>query len=126
MYRSIAIATLALLAVMTSAPAQAQQGWDSRQNSRYGSGINTTQSQLQARINSGVNSGRLTQREASRLQSKLNHIANIEARMRASGNRLSFGERQRLNNQLSQLSADITQQMNDFERRFAHRRGGWR
>jgi hypothetical protein len=95
-------------------------------NSRFGGGINVTQAQLQARITAGISSGKLTRQEAAKLQAKLSRINTLEARLRSTGNRLSFGERQRLNNQLSQLNAQITREMNDFDRRFASRRGGWR
>jgi hypothetical protein len=89
-------------------------------NGRWGNGgsqINSTQVQLQARINMGVRNGRLNQREAARLQTKLAQISQIEARMRATGNRLTFSERNRLNNQLASLSRDITKELNDFDRR---------
>lgn len=131
MKRIIAMASLAVMAAMAvSTPADAQRGWDNRYDNqfsgRYGGGINNTQAQLQARITAGINSGRLSNREAARLQAKLSRIATVEARLRASGNRLSFQERQRLNRQLANLSAEITRDLNDFDRRFAGRRGGWR
>lgn len=80
--------------------------------------IDNTQLKLENRIQAGINSGRITPREANQLQTKFNQIASLEARLRTSGNRLSFGERQRLNLQLARLNADITRQMND--RNFGH------
>lgn len=127
MKRFITITTMAILSVvaLSSTPANAQRGWDN--NYRSGGSINATQAQLQARINNGISSGRLTQGEASRLQSKLNRIGALEARLRANDGRLSFRERQRLNSDLNMLAADITRQLNDFDTRFAHRHGGgWR
>ncbi|MBY0547492.1 MAG: hypothetical protein K2W95_09385 [Candidatus Obscuribacterales bacterium] len=132
MKRFIAVASLAIMAILSlSSPVSAQRGWDNRYDNqfsgRYGGGINNTQAQLQARITAGINSGRLSSREASRLQAKLARINQVEMRLRATGNRLSFGERQRLNRQLANLSSEITRDMNDFDRRFASgRRGGWR
>ena len=144
MKRFIAVSSLALMAVLslsTSAEAQrgwdnrydnqGQRGWDNRYNNqfdgRYGGGINNTQAQLQARITAGINSGRLSNREAAKLQAKLSNIAQFEMRLRASGNRLSFNERQRLNRQLANLSSEITRDLNDYDHRFASgRRGGWR
>lgn len=165
MKRSIAAASLALIAaIAASAPAQAQ--WASNKydaqftkydgafnkfdaykydsllakhdaynnkfgahfNSQFnlGSDIDSMQAQLEARIASGVASKRLTPREASQLRAKLSHIATVEARLRSTGNRLSFSERNRLKNKLTTLSAEITREMNDFDRRFAGRHRGWR
>jgi hypothetical protein len=105
------VAMIAALSIMPAAEAQFRSG-------RYGTNnINVVQSQLQARINAGVANGRLNQKEAARLQSKVAKISALEARMRASGNRLSSRERATLNTQLSNLSAQITRELNDFERR---------
>lgn len=94
----------------------------------YGGGVDGTQARLQARINAGIRSGALTRGEASRLQSKLQQINQLEMRLRMSGNGLSWRERVRLQDKLSNLSNDINRQMNDFERNFGgFRRGGhWR
>ncbi|MBY0548118.1 MAG: hypothetical protein K2W95_12555 [Candidatus Obscuribacterales bacterium] len=92
---------------------------------RFGN-IDNAQARLQSRITAGINSGRLTQAESARLQAKFAQIASMEANLRASGNRLSFGERQRLTNQLARLSSDVTRQMNDFDGRVANNgRYGW-
>lgn len=85
--------------------------------------INGSQSRLQSRINAGVRSGALTRGEASRLQSKLNQINDLEFRMRNSGSRLSWQERQRLQDKLNNLSNDINRQLNDFDHNF---NGGYR
>lgn len=131
MKRLIALSMLAIastLTVMSPADAQSYNNRDFNRtgnyyggnfnNGRFGGGqINSTQAQLQARINLGVRNGRLNQREAARLQAKLAQISQIESRMRSSGNRLTFSERTRLNNQLASLSRDITKELNDFDRR---------
>lgn len=119
------IIPLAILAVVTTAtatlPASAQ-GWGyGGRNYNYGANINNVQAQLQARINAGITSGALTQKEASKLQAKLSRIASLEARLRSTGNRLSFQERARLNNELTRLSADIQAQMTDSEIRWNNR-----
>lgn len=99
---------------------------------QYGNGFNrfgnidNAQARLQSRITAGINSGRLTQAESARLQARFAQIAGLEANLRASGNRLSFGERQRLTNQLARLNSDVTRQMNDFDGRVANNgRYGW-
>lgn len=108
-----------ILALATLAPAaDAQYNW----------GVNGTQAQLQSRINFGVRNGSLTRSEASNLQRKLNQITSMESRYRNTGNRLSWSERNRLNAQLSRLSADIEQQLNDLDRRNSNnnrRHRGW-
>jgi hypothetical protein len=50
----------------------------------------------------------------------------MEARMRATGGRLSFTERNRLNQKLSNLSFQVTRELNDLERRHVgYRNRGW-
>lgn len=107
--KHVAAALLALVAVGTmSMPANAQF-------SRYNVGINGTQSQLQTRINVGLRNGSLTQREATKLQSELNQLTSMEARMRANG--LSQRERSILNSKLMQLSNNVNRELNDFQKR---------
>ncbi len=72
---------------------------------------------LQTRITKGLQNGRLNQQEAASLQAKLSQISAMEVRLRASGNNLSRGERNRLDRQLSTLSAQITRELNDFDNR---------
>jgi hypothetical protein len=90
-----------------------------------GGNINGTQAQLQARINAGIASGALTSREAASLQSQLANINNLEARLRMTGGHLSFGERQRLQADLSRLSMRVQAQLTDNETRWnnSHRHG---
>lgn len=114
------LSLVAIMAALTIAPAQAQYNYNhNRNNSGFGyrNDINATQARLSSRISRGVADGRLSQREETRLRGKLSQIADIEARMRSSGNRLNFRERQRLQSQLASLANDINRQMNDFERR---------
>ena len=117
------LAAIAVLSVVTPAEAQ-QYSWNQQTNNSFnsrhnygGNSINTTQAQLQARINQGIASGRLSQREASKLQAKLAKVAQLELKMRNSGNRLNRFERARLDAQLLALNAKITIELNDFDRR---------
>lgn len=95
-------------------------------NAQYGMGMNidATQAHLQQRINMGFNSGRLTRSEFTSLQNKLNRINVIENRMRNSGFRFSYGERNKLSFELSELNRDISRQLNDADTRFGNRNGG--
>jgi hypothetical protein len=123
----VTISMVALLAVAATTPASAQYGggWGYGGGNFRGS-INSTQAQLQARINQGIASGRLSRQEAARLQNKLAQVAALEARMRASGARLTWNERNKLNKQLSNLNVQITRELNDFEnRRIGNRNRGW-
>lgn len=117
MKRLFSIAAAMLIASsLSSMPANAQfASW----------GINSSQAALQARVNAGFRSGALTRSEFNSLQGKLNNIASLEARLRASGNRLSFSERNRLNQRLAKMSVDIQRQMSDAERRFGNRYHHW-
>lgn len=130
MKRFIALSMLAIASTLTVMPPADAQSCQTRDIDRAGSycganfnagrcggQINSTQAQLQDRINLGVKNGRLNQREAARLQTKLAQIAQLEARMRATGNRLTFSERTKLNNQLAKLNREITKELNDFDRR---------
>lgn len=129
MKRLPTISLMALLAVLTIVPANAQNYSQYGQHSQYAkhnqygwrnpsnTNINVTQAQLQQRVNRGITSGRISQREATKLQEKLSRFATAEARMRTSGGRLTARERTRLNSQLAILNAEITRDLNDFERR---------
>ena len=86
--------------------------WD-RGGRQHGGNINVHQSLLRQRINAGISSGRLTRAEASRLLNEETRIAQLEDRLRASGNRLSFDEQRRLYSELDQLSAKINKELND-------------
>lgn len=88
-------------------------GWNGNNwnNGRFN--INNRQTQLNSRIQSGITRGRLSNAEAARIQSRYNQIAELEARLRTSGNRLSFGERSRLNSELSRLSARLNRDLRD-------------
>lgn len=123
MKRVLLLSIIALTTALSAMPAYAQysNGYQLGNyfNNRWSadSRIDTMQSRLQARINQGISDGRLSQSEASRLQSKLSKIANLEARLRMSGNRLTFNERNKINRQLDSLNMQISREMNDFERR---------
>ncbi|HNB21411.1 MAG TPA: hypothetical protein PKZ32_03290 [Candidatus Melainabacteria bacterium] len=110
----LSIAALGLIATTTLiTPAQAQMF------AGFGN-INQAQARLQQRINAGVRSGKLTRQEAFSLNRKMSRLNAMEAQFRSSGN-LSFGERARLNSELSRLSNDISLQLNDFDTRYRNR-----
>lgn len=94
-----------------SVPAHAQWG--------YGGNIDSRQQMIYNQLNRGLSSGRLTQREYNRLLSRYNHVNSVEARLRAGG--LNWRERQRLNNQLSNLQMQLRRDL--FDRQSA---GNWR
>ncbi len=79
----------------------------------FAGNINGRQSAINSRIQQGISNGRLNQREATRLQNRYNQIANLEAQLRTSGNRLSFSERARLNGDLSRLQGQLSRDLND-------------
>lgn len=87
------------------------RGWDNR----YGTNVSvdSRQSLLRQRIDRGVSSGRLTRREADRLYADEQRIVDLEAQLRASGNRLTFSENRRLLTQLDDFSRKINQELND-------------
>lgn len=102
-------------ALFVSPPADAQ---------RFGGNINVNQAVLQQRINAGARAGWLTRSEAQSLRTRLARINVLEARLRASGRGLSFAERNRLNAELSRLSAQINAQLTDSQNRWNRRRLG--
>lgn len=88
------------------------QGGPTPYNNR---GINGDQANQQTRINQGVQSGSLTPQEAQRLQNNQAEFAAKEARLRASGNGLSYQERARLESEQARLSRQIYNQKNDAQ-----------
>ena len=78
-------------------------------------GINGDQANQQARINQGIQTGALTPQEAQRLQNNQAEFAAKEARLRASGNGLSYQERARLEAEQARLSKQIYNQKNDAQ-----------
>lgn len=71
------------------------------------------QSMLRQRIYDGLRSGKLSRTEADRLLSDERRIADLEARMSASGGRLSWSEQRRLLAERDQLNAEINQELTD-------------
>ena len=67
--------------------------------------INAIQQSLENRIRTGSKNGSLTPAEVSRLQTQFNRINDLEGRLRKGG--LNSAERDRLDNQLDDLSAEI-------------------
>lgn len=123
MKRLLSITAVALITASFFAPAahaQFHPGYPT---------VSRTQAQLEARINSGVRSGALTRREAASLRAKVLKYVRLEFNLRKSGNRLTFQERNRLNNELAKLNREIHLQMTDSERRWntriSNNRPGW-
>lgn len=75
--------------------------------------INGRQFEQQERIIRGVSNGSLTGREARHLERREQRFAAQEARFRASGNGLSYAERQRLNHEQNVMSRSIHNQAHD-------------
>lgn len=118
MKKYIAIIGALLMSAAVVSPAQAQNFWYRNQQYSFNTNnINRVQLQLENRIQRGIHSGRISQQEAMRLRNRLAQIDQAEARMRASGGRLTFAERQRLSMRLANASSAITRDLNDFERR---------
>ncbi|MBS1955927.1 MAG: hypothetical protein JST89_17210 [Cyanobacteria bacterium SZAS-4] len=107
----LALVSLAIAATAQSANAQ-----------HWNRGVNARQDRQQDRINQGVQSGQLTGHEAAELQRQQNALKEQEARMRASGNGLSQGERDRLEREQNALSRNIYRQENDGQRAYGP---GW-
>ncbi len=100
------ITALSIMAILTSVsfanPAEARQR-----------GVNKRQCSQQQRIGNGAQNGSLTNRETHRIERREGHIANQEARMRASGGGLSRREHRRLEHEQNGLSNDIYRQKHD-------------
>src|SRR5262245_2191047 len=84
------------------APANAQN-WGSQYSNHWN--INAIQASLQNRIKNGSRNGSLTPSEVSRLQAQSDKINDLERRLRQGG--LNSAERNRLDNQLDNLSSEI-------------------
>ena len=88
-------------------------------NNFFGFGnVDSIQARQQAQIQAGLSSGRLTAQEAAKLQREFDRIAAREAQLRASGNNLSWQERNRLNQKLQQLSSKIQRESRDRQGRY--------
>ena len=77
--------------------------------------INQRQRTLDNRIDTGLNSGRLTRNEATQLRAEFRQIAALETNYRRNG--LSTNERRDLDRRFDRLSAELTAQLNDLQRR---------
>jgi len=77
--------------------------------------INQRQYRQQNRIADGVNSGQLNARETNRLERREGHIANYEARARASGGGLNYRERYRIERMQDRTSRAIYRQKHDAQ-----------
>lgn len=89
------------------------RGWDNNNRRRYNASVDTRQSLLRQRIARGVTAGKLTQREADRLYRDEQRIADLEAQLRVSGNRLSYSENRRLLSELDDFSRRVNRELND-------------
>ncbi len=104
------VAILFGLISILAAPANAQN-WHPQCSSHWN--INKIQQSLQERIRVGTQSGRLTRSEVARLQAQFDRINDLESRMRRGG--LNPAERDRLDDELDKLSADIYRETRDGE-----------
>ena len=80
--------------------------------------INQRQRDQQQRISQGVQSGQLTPREAQRLEREQYRFNREEQRFRASGDGLSWRERNRLEDQQDRMSRQIYRQKHDGQHGF--------
>lgn len=115
------VAALMLTALVGGTAAQAQGRWDNhwnhRNNNNWGNNFNLSMfdqnwfTSMQNKINRGIQSGRLTPQESRRLQSRLNRIQNMQARMSRNG--INPRERQELISQLQRENDLINQELHD-------------
>lgn len=103
MKKILILAALGLAAAASATPAAAQ--------------INRREHNQQQRIANGVRTGQLTPREAARAEGQQARIARAERRMRASGGRLTFAERRRLQQRQNHASRFIYRQKHDRQGR---------
>lgn len=89
--------------------------WNNRISSRFFpfGNVDNRQASIATRLQQGIASGRLSTGEANKIQSRFDKIAQLENNLRASGNRLSFSERARLNNDLSRLNSQLSRDLRD-------------
>jgi TolA-binding protein len=83
-------------------------------------GINAQEARIAQRIEQGARNGALTRPEAQRLRSQLREIERLEQNYRRNG--LSNFERNDLERRLDNLSARVSNQRHDDQRRGGHRR----
>ena len=83
------------------------------QPAEAGRNINKRQKQQNQRIRRGVRSGTLNKREARRLRKQQKAFNRREAKMRASGGKLTAKERAKLNRSQDKMSKNIFKQKND-------------
>ena len=78
--------------------------------------INQRQERQGKRIDQGVQSGQLNEKEAARLEAQQKALAEREAKMRESGDKLTKGERVALQKQQNRTSRRIAKQKNDRQK----------
>ena len=91
-----------------AAPANAQS-WSPQCADHWN--INAIQQSLQNRIRIGAQNGSLNRNEVARLQAQFDRINDLERQLRRGG--LNSGERNRLDNELDNLSANIYRESHD-------------
>jgi hypothetical protein len=77
--------------------------------------VDSRQAALNTRISQGVSSGRLTSREAEKLRRMNSRIEQMEAQLRASGNRMTYTEERQILAELDNLSDRINKELNDHQ-----------
>ena len=85
----------------------------SNAQTRHRWSVNHREARQERRIGQGVRSGELTARETYRLEKEQVRLRNVEARYRASGDRLTPRERYKLERDLNRTSRDIYRQKHD-------------
>ena len=106
--KRLLIGVLAASSLATAIPAMAAP-WQS---------VNSRQNQVFAKIETGVRAGGLTRAEANGLKNQFYGIARLETTYRRSGGRFTAWEQRDLLNRLNSLSARITNQRHDNQRRY--------
>ena len=89
----------------------------SNAQTRHRWSVNHREARQERRIGQGVRSGELTARETYRLEREQVRLRNVEARYRASGDRLTPRERYKLERDLNRTSRDIYRQKHDGQDR---------
>jgi hypothetical protein len=79
--------------------------------------IDARERNQQKRIAEGIENGSLTPREAARLEHNETEFDQLEARLRASGGRLTSEERERLERRQNELSREIYRLKHDAQGR---------
>ncbi|MEP6944331.1 MAG: hypothetical protein ABJA02_00320 [Acidobacteriota bacterium] len=78
--------------------------------------IEAREARQERRIDQGIRTGQLTQLEAKRLEVQHSRLDYLDDRLRASGGRLTYAERERLERDLNRSSSAIYRERHDRDR----------